>query len=85
MESELCVYLYAAGCWLTSSGVPFLFQDTLGGGIPEVSQLSAALIPVVTVKLNGPGPIDGPTDRRQNTFTHVDHSHGYQISFWTHL
>lgn len=55
-------YLYAAGCWLVSSGVPFLFQLTSGGGIPVVSQLSTALIPVVTVTLNGPGLIEGPTD-----------------------
>lgn len=57
-----CLYLYAPGCWLMSNGVPFLFQDTLGGGIPVVSQLSTALTPVVTVTLNGPGLIEGPTE-----------------------
>lgn len=65
-------YLYAPGCWLISSGVPFLFQETLGGGIPVVSQLSTALIPVVTVTLNGPGLMEGPTERRQTAFKHVD-------------
>lgn len=50
-----------------SSGVPFLFQDTLGGGIPVLSQLSTALIPVVTVTLNEPGLIEGPTDKKQDS------------------
>ena len=59
--SSHSLYLYTPGSWLISSGVPFLFQDTLGGGIPVISQLSTALIPVVTVTLNGPGLIEGPT------------------------
>ncbi|TNN86541.1 hypothetical protein EYF80_003311 [Liparis tanakae] len=46
-QPERSVYLYAAGCWLTSRGVPFLFQVTSGVGIPAVSQLSTALIPVL--------------------------------------
>lgn len=50
-----------------SSGVPFFFQDTLGGGIPVASQLKTDLIPVVTVTLNGPGPIEGPTSKKHNS------------------
>lgn len=63
-------YLNAPDSWLTSSGFPFLFQDTVGGGMPVVSQLSTALIPAVTVTLNGPGLMEGPTDGTPNTLTH---------------
>lgn len=63
-------YRNAPDGWLTSSGVPFLFQDTLGEGMPVVSQLSTALIPAVTVTLNGPGLMEGPTDRTPNTSRH---------------
>lgn len=45
-----------------SRGVPFLFQLTLGEGIPVVSQLSRALTPAVTVTLNGPGLMEGATN-----------------------
>lgn len=54
-------HLYAPAGWFVSTGVPFLFQETLGVGIPVVSQLSTALIPVVAVILNGPGRIEGLT------------------------
>lgn len=36
--------------------------------MPVLSQLSTALTPVVTVTLNGPGLIEGPTDGRQYRF-----------------
>lgn len=42
--------------------------------MPVVSQLSTALVPLVTVTLKGPGPIEGPTDRRQNKSKHSDHT-----------
>lgn len=66
---EIYSYLNAPDSWLTSSGFPFLFQETLGGGMPDVSQLSTALIPALTVTLKGPGLMEGPTDRTQNTLT----------------
>lgn len=79
-EPQFSCYLYAPGCWLISSGVPFLFQDTLGGGIPVVSQLSTALIPEVSVTLNGPGLMEGPTDRREKIFNHVEHTTSLKVA-----
>lgn len=34
--------------------------------MPVVSQPSTALIPVVTVTLNGPGLIEGPTSKKKD-------------------
>lgn len=51
-----------------SRGEPFLFHDTLGEGIPVVSQLNTARTPAVTVTLNGPGLIEGLTKTEQDRY-----------------
>lgn len=73
--------LYAPGCCTTASGEPFLFQVTLGGGTPDVSQLRTDLSPVVTVKLNGPGLMEGPTEGTQDRSSHLAPSETGNVCF----